>query len=143
MFKNGQWKFLFWQKNRAIFGPFFGPKFGHFLSKIRFSDIFLETAHQICLKLGQTLGTIALYHLKTVLCPGKFLFWPFWPFWAKNTLLVVTLYGFGLFLAILFQTADDFLLIFVFYAKFIVQKCSIKVFVLKKNWGHFWTLFWS
>ena len=31
---------------------------------------------------------------------------------VKNTLLVVTLYGFGLFLAIFFQTVDDFLLIF-------------------------------
>ena len=62
------------KKLEAIFGP---KKFGHFRSKIRFSDIFFKTAHQICLKLGQKLGTIALCHLKAVLCPGKFLFWPF------------------------------------------------------------------
>ena len=58
--------------------------FGHFRSKIRFSDIFFETAHQICLKLGQKLGTIALYHLKAVLWLGKFLFWPFWPFLGQK-----------------------------------------------------------
>ena len=62
------------------------PIFAIFSQKIRFSDIFFETAHQICLKLGQKLGTIALYHLKAVLCPGKFLFWPFWPFLGQNTL---------------------------------------------------------
>ena len=68
----------------AIFGPFFGPKFGHFRSKIRFSDIFFETAHQICLKLGQKLGTIALNHRMAVLCLGKFLFWLFWPFLGQK-----------------------------------------------------------
>ena len=40
LFKNGQWKFLFWQKIVAIFGTFFGAKFGLFHLKIRFSDIF-------------------------------------------------------------------------------------------------------
>ena len=30
--------------------------------KIRFLDIFFETAHQIFLKLGQNLGTVALNH---------------------------------------------------------------------------------
>ena len=62
------------KKIGAIFGPFFGPKFGHFCSKMRFSDIFFQTAHQICLKLCQILGTIALDHQMTVLCLGKFLF---------------------------------------------------------------------
>ena len=65
------------KKIGAIFGPFFGPKFGHFCSKIRVSDIFFESAHKICLKLGQKLGTIALNHRMAVLCLGKFLFWPF------------------------------------------------------------------
>ena len=52
---------------------------------------------------------------------GKILvFGRFGNFWVKNTLLVVTLYGFGLFLAIFFQIVDDFLLIFVIKAKFIV-----------------------
>ena len=72
------------KKIGAIFGPFFGPKFGHFCSKIRFSDIFFESAHQICLKLGQKLGTIALNHWMTVLCLAKFLFWLFLPFWGKK-----------------------------------------------------------
>ena len=63
------------------FWAFFGPKF---CSKIRFLDIFFETAHQICLKLGQKLGTIALNHWMAVLCLGKFLFWPFWPFLGKK-----------------------------------------------------------
>ena len=52
--------------------------------KIRFSDIFFETAHRICLKLGQKLRTIALNHRMAVLCLGKFLFWPFWPFLGKK-----------------------------------------------------------
>ena len=84
LFKNGQWQFLFWQKNRGHFGPFFRPKFGHFCSKIRVSDIFFESAHQICLKLGQKLGTIALNHRLAVLCLGKFLFWLFWPFLGQK-----------------------------------------------------------
>ena len=65
----------FWSDRKigAIFGPFFGPKFGHFCSKIRFLDIFFESANQICLKLGQKLGTIALNHQMAVLCLGKFL----------------------------------------------------------------------
>ena len=72
------------KKIGVIFGPFFGPKFGHFYSKIRFSAIFFETAHQICLKLGQKLGTIALNHRMAVLCLGKFLFRPFWPFLGQK-----------------------------------------------------------
>ena len=72
------------KKIGAIFGPFFGPKFGHFCSKIRFSDIFFESAHQIFLKLGQKLGTITLNHRMAVLCLGKFLFWAFWPFWGQK-----------------------------------------------------------
>ena len=55
-----------------------------FSQKIRFLDIFFESAHQICLKLGQKLGTVALNHLMAVLCLGKFLFWPFWPFLGQK-----------------------------------------------------------
>ena len=53
------------------------PIFAIFSLKIRFLDIFFETVHQICLKIGQKLGTAALNHLMAVLCLGKFLFWPF------------------------------------------------------------------
>ena len=52
--------------------------------KIRFLDISSETAHQNCLKFGQKLGTVALYHLMVVLCLGKFLFWPFCPFFGQK-----------------------------------------------------------
>ena len=55
-----------------------------FSQKIRFLDIFFESAHQICLKLDQKLGTIALNHQMTVLYLGKFLFWPFWPFLGQK-----------------------------------------------------------
>ena len=58
--------------------------FGHFSQKIRFLDIFFEYAQQICLKLGQKLGTVALNHLMAVLCLGKFLFWPFCPFLGQK-----------------------------------------------------------
>ena len=64
----------------AIFWPFFGPKIVHFRYKIRFSDIFLETAHKIC----QNLETIALDHRMAVLCLGKFLFRLFWPFLGQK-----------------------------------------------------------
>ena len=76
--------FVLTEKSGPFFDPFFGPKFGHFCSKIRFLDIFFETAHQICLKLGQKLGTIALNLRMAVLCLGKFLFWPFWPFLGQK-----------------------------------------------------------
>ena len=80
------------KKIGAIFGPFFGPKFGHFGSKIRFSDIFFETAHQICLKLGQKLETNGLNHRMTVLCLRKFLFWPFWPFLGQKYITCDAIY---------------------------------------------------
>ena len=51
--------------------------FWPFLAKNRFLDNFFESAHQICLKLCQKLGKVALNHLMTVLCLGKFYFWPF------------------------------------------------------------------
>ena len=68
----------FWPKT-AIFGILV-----IFSQKIRFFDIFFESAHQICLKLGQKLGTATLNHLMAVLCLRKFLFWPFWPFLGKK-----------------------------------------------------------
>ena len=55
-----------------------------FSQKIRFLDIFFESAYQICLKFGQKLWTVALNHLMAVLCLGKFLFWPFWPFLGQK-----------------------------------------------------------
>ena len=85
-----------------------GPFFTLFLSKIwpfllqksGFLDIFFETAHRICLKLGQNLGTIALDHRMTVLCLEKFLLWPFW---SKIHCMWWHLYGFGLFLSFSFK----------------------------------------
>jgi hypothetical protein len=54
--------FVLPKKIGAILGPIFGPKIVHFRSKIRFWGIFFKTVHQICLKLGQKLGTVALNH---------------------------------------------------------------------------------
>ena len=47
------------------------------------------------------------------MCRKILVFGRFGHFWVKNILLVVTLYGFRLFLAIFFQTVDVFLIIFV------------------------------
>ena len=97
------------KKIGAIIGPIFGPKSGHFRSKIRFSDIFFESAHQICLELGQKLGTLALNHQMAVLCLGKFLFWPFWPFLGQKYIACGDIYMvLGCFLVIFFQTIDVF-----------------------------------
>ena len=122
--------------------PFFGPKFGHFCSKIRFSDIFFESAHQICLKLGQKLGTNALNHRMAVLCLGKFLFGCFGHFWVKNTLLVVTLYGFwlkncllSLYLRNRASDFDDFL---HKATSWWVQKMFQADFWKKFSFGRFW-----
>ena len=62
----------------------FLPFLAIFSQKIKFLDIFFESAHQICLKLGQKLGTVALNHLMSVLCLGKFFLWPFWPFLGQK-----------------------------------------------------------
>ena len=113
----------------------FLPFLAIFSQKIRFLDTFFESAHQICLKLGQKLGTIALNHQMAVLCLENSCFARFGHFWVKNTLLVVTLYGFGLFLAIFFQTVDDFLLIFVIYAKFHCLKMVNEKFCSDKKIG--------
>ena len=40
------------KKIGAIFGPFFGPKFGHFCSKVRFSAIFFQTVDVFLLIFG-------------------------------------------------------------------------------------------
>ena len=69
------------KKIAAIFGLFWS-KIWSFYLKIRFLDIFFESAHQICLKLGQNLGTIALDHRMAVFCLGKFLFGCFGHFWS-------------------------------------------------------------
>ena len=71
-------------KNLGHFWTLFWCKIWPFSLKNQFSDIFFEIAHQICLKLGQTLGIIALNHRMAVLCLGKFLFCPFWPFLGQK-----------------------------------------------------------
>ena len=64
------------------------------------------------IKLGQKLETVALNHQMAMLCLGKFLFWPFWPFLGQKCIACGDIiYGFGLFLAIFFQTVDDFFVI--------------------------------
>ena len=139
LFKNGQWQFLFWQKIGAIFGPFFDPKCGYFRSKIRFSDIFFETTHHICLKLGQELVTIALNHRMTVMCLGKFLCWPFW---SKIHCMWWELYGFGLFLVIFLQTVDVIVnfcyLNYVYGLEMIKEKLSFN-----KKFGLFGAIEWG
>ena len=62
----------------------FLPFLAIFSQKIGFLDIFFESAYQICLKLGQKLGTVALNHRMAVLCLGKFSFWLFWPFLGQK-----------------------------------------------------------
>ena len=57
-------------------GPFFVQNLAIFAQKSWFLDIFFETAHQICLKLGQKLGTSALNHQMAVLVLGNFLLVP-------------------------------------------------------------------
>ena len=91
MFQADFWKKFsfgrFWPKtsNFCHFWPFLAKKSGFWT---------FSSNPQICLKLGQKLGTIALNHRMAVLCLVKFSFCLFWPFLVKNTLLVVTLYGF-------------------------------------------------
>ena len=70
----------------------FLPFLAIFSKKIRFLDIFFESAHQICLNFGQKLGTVTLNHLMSVLCPGKFLFWPFWPFLGQKYIACSDIY---------------------------------------------------
>ena len=72
------------KKIGAIFYPILVQNLAIFATKIRFLDIFFETAHRICLKLGQNLGTIALDHRMAVLFLRKFLLWPFWPFLGQK-----------------------------------------------------------
>ena len=67
-------------KKSGLFLDPFLSKIWPFLLKNQVSDIFFESAHRICLKLG----TIALNHRMAVLCLGKFLFWLFWPFLGKK-----------------------------------------------------------
>ena len=72
------------KKSAPFLDPFLVQNLAIFATKISFLDIFFETAHRICLKLGQNLGTIALYHRMAVLCLRKFLLWPFWPFLGQK-----------------------------------------------------------
>ena len=87
-------EFFFWQKTGPFLDLFvqnlaiFAQK-SCFLTLVSFSDIFFETAHQICLKLGQKMGAITLNHRMAVLCLGNTCFGRFCHFWVKNTLHVV------------------------------------------------------
>ena len=58
-------------------------------------NILFESTHQICLKLGQELGTIALNHRMAVLCLGKFLFCSFWPFLGQKYIACGDIIWFG------------------------------------------------
>ena len=91
--------FVLTKKLGPFLDPFFGPKFGNFRSKIKFLDIFFETTYQICLKLGQKLGTIALNHRMAVLCLRKFLFWRFWPFLGQKYIACGDIFMFFYYLA--------------------------------------------
>ena len=93
LFKNGQSKLLFWQKN------------GHFRSKIRFWTL-LETAHKICLKLDKSLGTIA-NDLMVLSCLGKL----WWLFLDQIYIAYGDVWCWA-FLAILFHIVDFFVLWF-------------------------------
>ena len=72
------------KKQRHFLGPFLVQNLAIFAQKSVFSVIFFETAHQICIKLGQKLGTIALNHRMAVLCLGNFFFSPVWPFLGQK-----------------------------------------------------------
>ena len=85
--------FVLTKKSAPFLNPFFGPKFGHFCSKIRFSVIFFENVHQICLKLGQKQKIFALNHRMAVLCLVNFLFWPFWPFLGQKYIACDDIYN--------------------------------------------------
>ena len=121
-------------KSGPFLDPFLVQKFGHFHTKIRFSDIFFETAHQICQKTGDNCFESSN---GSVVSGKKSCFGRFGHFWVKNTLLVVTFYGFGLFLAIFFQTLDDFSRIFVIYTKFYCLKMVNENFCSDKKSGPF------
>ena len=72
--------FVLAKKSGSFSDDFLVQNLAILAQKSGFRTIFFETTHQICLKLGQKLGTIALNHRMAVLCLGNFLFWPFWPF---------------------------------------------------------------
>ena len=131
------------KKIGAVFGPLFGPKFGHFRSKIRCSDIFFENAPQICLKLGQKLGTIALNHGMTVLCLGKFLFWPFWPFLVQKYIACGYIMFLGCFWPFSSKTSMIFFYFLLSKLSLLFKKGQWKFLFRQQNRGHFWTLFWS
>ena len=95
--KLGRFFTLFWSK----IWPFLlkNEVFGHFLRN-RASDLsetWSETVDN-CFESSNGSGVSRKILVLAV----------FGHFWVKNALLVVALYGFGLFLAIFFQTVDDF-----------------------------------
>ena len=127
-------------------GPFFYlfcSKIWPFSLKKNILNIFFETAHRICLKLGQNLGTIALDHWMAVLCLGKFSFGRFGPFFLKNTLHVVTNWGFWPFLTNFFQSADVCWTIFFCFLNQVygLRQDKVSLGCDKNFFGHFWTFF--
>ena len=113
LFKNGKWKFLFWLKNRGHFWTIFWFKIWPFSLKNKVFEHFLRNRSTDLSKTWSETGDNYFESLNDNVMSGKILVLAvFGHFLVKNTLHVVTLYGFGLFLAIFFQTVDDFLLIF-------------------------------
>ena len=140
LFKIGQWKFLFWQKNRGHFWTLFWSKIWQFFLKNQIFGHFLRIRTS-GLKLGQKLGTIALNHRMTVLCLWKFLFWPF--LGQKY----IACGDFIWFWAVFWPFSSKSLMIFCYFLLF---KLSLSFksrqwnfLFWQKNRGHFWTLFWS
>ena len=100
--------FCYDQKIGAIFKVLFRSKNWQFSLKNQVLDIFFKSAHQICLKLGQKLGAVALNHLLAVLCLGNSCFGHVGHYWIKNTLLVVTYcFDFLRFISLWLQVAVD------------------------------------
>ena len=105
--------FVLTKKTAPFLDPFLVQNLAIFAQKIKFSVIFFETTHQICLKLGQKLGTVALNHQMTVLCLENSCFGCFGHFWVKNYIACGVIILLWAVLAIFLQTVDYFLLIFV------------------------------
>ena len=102
-------------------GPFLDPFLGQFLPFLAIFNLgqllwFIEW--QCCVQENSCFG-----------CFGHF--------WVKNTLFVVTLYGFGLFLDIFFQTVDDSLLIFCYLSYVYCLKMVNENFCSDKKIGPF------
>ena len=67
----------------------------------------------------------------------NFCFGRFGHFWVKNTLLVVTLFGFRMFLAIFFQTVDNFFVNFCYLSDVYCLEMDNEFFCPDKKSGPF------